>query len=135
MKFKILKKRTTELDLTSLTDIIFLVLLFFMVGASFDINRSLKIDLPKSFAGEGSISKTKIVIEIDKNNNIFFQGNNIDVNSISSEITKLPEYKNMDVYLLGDEDADYKNIVKVLDVLKILDITNISLVTEPKEEL
>ena len=135
MKFKFFKKKNIELDLTSLTDIIFLVLLFFMVGASFDINRSLKLDLPKSFAGEGNISKTKIVIEIDKDNNVFFQGDNIDINGISLELTKIENYRDMDIFILGDENSNYKTIIKVLDILKILGITNISLVTEPKEEL
>ncbi|HOV14859.1 MAG TPA: biopolymer transporter ExbD [Spirochaetota bacterium] len=135
MKFKILKKKTNDLDLTSLTDIIFLVLLFFMVGASFDINRSLKLDLPKSFAGEGNISKNKIIIEIDKRNSIYFQGYPVEISDIHSKIVSVSDYKKMDVYILGDEDANYKTIIKVLDILKILGITNISLVTEPKEEL
>ncbi|HPO49338.1 MAG TPA: biopolymer transporter ExbD [Spirochaetota bacterium] len=135
MRLKILKKKSSELDLTPLTDVIFLVLLFFMVGASFDINRSLKLELPKSFAGEGNISKNKIVIEIDSSDNIFFQGKNTDVNDISSEIVKIENYIDMEVFILGDENSSYKAIIKVLDILKILGVTNISLVTEPKEEL
>jgi len=135
MKFKLAKKKSSELDLTSLTDIIFLVLLFFMVGASFDLNRSLKLELPKSFAGEGNISKDKIIIEIDRSNTIFFQGEETQIDDIHSQIVKIEDYIKKDVYILGDEESNYRSIVKIIDILKILGITSVSLVTEPKEEL
>ena len=120
MQFKFLKNKNNDLDLTPLTDMVFLVLLFFMVGATFDLNRSLKLELPKSFVGESDISKTKIVIEIDEEGNTFLNGSKIFLTNLSEEIKRI---------------ENYKSIIGVIDVLKILDITSISLVTEPKEEL
>lgn len=135
MKFKIPSKNKGDLDFTPLLDIIFLVLIFFMVAASFDLNRSLKLKLPKSFSAESDIRKNNIVIEVNQDGLISINGEEVNIRELASKIKQIKDYTNSSVYLLGDLNANYKYVIEVIDVLKILDLSNISLVTEQKENL
>lgn len=135
MRFKIEKTKKSDIDLTPILDMMFIILIFFMVAATFDLNRSIKLSLPKSFAGESSIEKNKIIIEVDREGTISVNGNVIDILELSQEIKSIDNYKEATVYLLGDDYANYKIIIEIIDVLKLLGLTDISLVTEKKEGL
>ena len=135
MKFITAKKDKSSIDLTPLLDMIFIILIFFMVAATFDLNRSIKLNLPKSFSGESNISKDKILIEVDSDGNISLNGEITEMNDIASKIGEFDNFSESTVYLLGDKESNYKYIIEILDILKIIGISDISLVTDEKEEL
>ncbi|HOJ64942.1 MAG TPA: biopolymer transporter ExbD [Spirochaetota bacterium] len=135
MRFRIEKNKKSDIDLTPILDMMFIILIFFMVAATFDLNRSIKVSLPKSFAGESSIEKNKIIIEVDREGKISVNGNIVDILELSNEIKSFDNYKESTVYLLGDDEANYRDIIEIIDILKLLEITDISLVTEKREGL
>ncbi len=135
MKFKITKTNKQTVDLTPILDMMFIILIFFMVSATFDLNRSIKMKLPKSFAGESAISKEKILIEVDSNGNISLNGEIAEIHDLSNKIKEIENFSTSTVYLLGDNDTGYKNIISILDILKVMGISDISLVTEEKTEI
>lgn len=135
MKFKITKTNKQSLDLTPILDMMFIILIFFMVSATFDLNRSIKMKLPKSFAGESAISKEKILIEVDSNGNISLNGEISEIHDLSNKIKEIENFSTSTVYLLGDNNTGYKNIISILDILKVMGISDISLVTEEKTEI
>lgn len=135
MKFKIAKTNKQSVDLTPILDMMFIILIFFMVSATFDLNRSIKMKLPKSFAGESAISKEKVLIEVDSSGNITLNGETTEIQDLSNKIKEIENFSTSTVYLLGDADTDYKNIITILDILKVMGISDISLVTEEKTEI
>ncbi|MCG8568687.1 MAG: biopolymer transporter ExbD [Spirochaetes bacterium] len=135
MRFKIPEKdRKNQLDFTPLLDIIFLVLIFFMVAATFDLNRSIQLTLPKSFISESNISEKKIVIEISADNQIALNGHQIVLNELTTEIKRNKDYHDFSFYVFGDNNASYKTIIEIIDILKLLGLNQISLVTDAKED-
>lgn len=135
MKFSYSKNNKSGLDLTPLLDMIFIVLIFFMVAATFDLNRTIQLKLPKAFSGESGLSKDKILIEINNEGIISVNGDITEIQDISSVIREIDNFINCTVYLLADKDSYYKYVIEILDILKILGISNVSLVTDEKEEL
>ena len=134
MKFRYRSARQQQgIDLTPLMDVMFIILIFFMVAATFELNRTIKLSLPKSLSGESKISKDKILIEVGPDGEVSFNGELIHLNQLSERIQQTENYAESTVYILGDENADYRYIVEVIDVLKVLSITDISLVTDDKE--
>jgi biopolymer transport protein ExbD len=135
MKFKGSSVRKSGLDITPLLDIIFLVLIFFMVAATFDLNRSLKLVLPKAFSSESDISKDRIIIEVDEDGTVAVNGEETMIAELAGVIKQYEDYTTYTVYVFGDMETSYRNIVAVIDVLKIMEINAISLVTDVKDQL
>ena len=104
-----------------------------MVAATFELNRTIRLSLPKSLSGESKISKDKILIEVGPDGEISLNGEVMHLSQLSEQIQLIEHYAESTVYILGDENADYRYIVEVIDVLKVLSVNDISLVTDDKE--
>ncbi|MEE1291071.1 MAG: biopolymer transporter ExbD [Spirochaetota bacterium] len=135
MKYTFLNRPKSSIDMTPLMDIIFLVLIFFMVGTTFEMNRSLKMNLPETLTAEGNLSENKILLEADIDGNIAVNGQKVDLASLSETILNLSPTETTEVYIMGDENVPYKTIVQIMDIVKILGLEQISLVTDIKKEL
>lgn len=118
-----LKRRTkssVEFSMSSMTDIIFLLLLFFMITSTVVQSNAIKVMLPKSTKQE--TEKTIIRITIDADLNFYFgQGNEKDGMVSFEEIEPLllqivRDKPDMYVALYADESVPYREIVRVLDV-------------------
>ena len=106
-----------------------------MVGTTFEMNRSLKMNLPETLTAEGNLSENKILLEADSEGNIAVNGQRVDLASLSEAILNLSPNETTEVYIMGDENIPYKTIVQIMDIVKILGLEQISLVTDIKKEL
>ena len=119
-----LKRRTkveASFSMSSMTDIIFLLLIFFVISSTMSSPNDIKINLPQSKA----TSTTKSVIakvSIDAQGNYFIavgggQPNPIAADALEAEIMGLVE-KDSSTYIAlhADQDIAYKEVVKVLDI-------------------
>ena len=123
------KREVLTPDLTPLIDMVFLLLVFFLVTSVFRKDElSLLLKLPKASQGKGEEKKLKdLVIELSDTE--------IAVNGSKSEIESLPEtFKNTEsstlVNLRVDGEVRYQRLVKVLDLLREYKLENVSLITE-----
>ena len=116
-------------ELTPLIDVVFLLLIFFMVSSVFKKEElALLLSLPKTEEGKTeSAAKETITIELT--------GEKIALNGKSSTIEDLSESladssKKSLVNLRVDGEVKYQRLVKVLDILQKLKLENLSLITE-----
>ena len=123
-------RETTTPDLTPLIDVVFLLLIFFMVSTVFKKEElALLLNLPSSETSEKTAKQMKsITIEINKDE-LAFNGKKIDQEELSLPVSKIQD-KKTPVFLRVDEAVEYKKVVKVLDILKKFKMTNLTLVTE-----
>lgn len=119
------------MDLTPLIDMVFLLLVFFLVTSQFKKDElALLLKLPKSEQGAGSEKKIdQLTIEMTDNE--------IAVNGKKSSVEELPAIfektqKETLVNLRVDGEVKYTRLVKVLDLLQINKLENISLITDKK---
>jgi len=119
-----LKRRTkveASFAMSSMTDIIFLLLIFFVISSTMSSPNDIKLNLPQSKA----TSTTKSVIakvSIDAQGNFFIavggeQPNPIAADALEAEIMGLVE-KDSSTYIAlhADQEIAYKEVVKVLDI-------------------
>jgi len=123
-----------ELNITPLLDLVFVLLVIFIITTP-QLTNSLEINLPsgKPPAPKPAAPKPKINrIVVDDRGQAFL---NREPFTLPELKTKLHQLKNADpelgVVVEGSEEADYQNMVNVLDVLQQLNITKIGLATEP----
>ena len=106
---------------TSMIDIVFLLLIFFLVATTFQqTEREMKIALPMaSAAGPISTALRELIVNVDAEGNIIVNGSVMQVEQlrtlVESAVEANPEQK---VTVRGDRDTAYANVVQVLDVCK-----------------
>jgi biopolymer transport protein ExbD len=125
------KRESLAMDLTPLIDMVFLLLVFFLVTSQFKKDElALLLKLPKAEQGAGSEKKIdQLTIELSDNE--------LAVNGKKTTVEELPAVfektqKETLVNLRVDGDVKYTRLVKVLDLLQINKLENISLITDKK---
>jgi len=117
-------KVTSEFSLAAMTDIMFQILLFFMIALTVvhtDITNKIKVALPQS-ANTESKEKAIVRIVIDKDYNLFIAQNNerdenlITLEEIEPYLQQVNSENDMYVALYADETLPYSEIIKVLDI-------------------
>ena len=134
-------KRKTKIEpnfsMASMTDIIFLLLIFFMISSTIVIPNAIKLTLPQ--AQKQTAAKPLSRVTIDRNLNYYIAfGNQRDKQVSFSDITPfLQERYNQEpemyVALYADETVPYSEVVKVLDIAN-RNKFKIALFTRPPEK-
>jgi biopolymer transport protein ExbD len=122
------RRETLGLDLTPIIDVVFILLIFFIVSSVFKKDElALILDLPSSNAKEVQIDKNQVFIELSSNN-LAIKGIKVSFDSLEDNL-KAIENKNESVIVRIDEKVQYQRVVKVLDLLQKYNLTNLALVT------
>jgi biopolymer transport protein ExbD len=127
------KKRSREFsgfDITPLIDVVFLLLIFFMVSSVFKKDElALLLSLPKTEQAEGEEQKQAEIIIIELNSEEFaYNGKKMSVENIDNELKAISN-KSIPIELRIDKDVRYERLVLVLDKLKNYELSNLSLIT------
>ncbi|HCL90039.1 MAG TPA: biopolymer transporter ExbD [Candidatus Atribacteria bacterium] len=135
MKFPHLNKKSASFDLTPLIDVVFLLLIFFMLTTTFvNLENRVKVNLPSGdFAA--AESSENIIVTITENNTIYFNGKLIDPlklsESVAAEIKEEPERT---VVLEADKNVLHGKVIRVMDLLKKGGAERIAIATQPAEK-
>lgn len=126
------KTRTAEIPQSSLADIAFLLLIFFLVTTTIDVDKGLSLSLPPKGETQKVRKQNITNLLINAEGNVLLDDQVIDVNAIKPLIeTKILTNKNLIVSVKTDRQTPYKIFVKALDQLKQANATRISL-AEPE---
>ncbi len=117
MEFQRARRERPHIDIAPLVDIIFLLLIFFMVGASF-IKPSIKMELPSAEQEEQS-DKSSVIITADKEGHLFINKEHIDTGNLENALKeKMDTTGKYEVIFRGDKKIQYELFVSVLDKAK-----------------
>ena len=126
------KKHPNEIPTSSLADIAFLLLVFFLVTTTIDMDKGLTLVLPAP-GEEKKIPKENISnLLINAAGNIMLDEEPINLAEIRSSVkSKMNENPNLIFSIKTDRETDYQVFVSVLDQLKMANATRIS-IAEPE---
>ena len=132
MKFSNRRNRqNAEISMLNLIDVIFMLLIFFMIATTFNKYSQFELSVPKSDAKFDKKEETKAEIIVNRNKKYFLKlGNNakeISEENIHGEILKLPKEMLENVTLTADEHLEYGYIVEVMSKLRNENVKNVSL--------
>ena len=115
-------------DITPLIDIVFILLIFFIVSSVFKKEElALNLQLPNSSAKELEIELKQISIELSTNS-LAYLGKEVSFAKFDFELSNYPK-RDKPVIVRIDQDVKYNRVVKVLDILQKYSFDNLSLVT------
>ena len=130
------KPEDPDVNLTPMIDVVFLLLLFFMVSTSFIRESSLKVDLPEA-TGEALVEQGVSIDIIIKTNGDFIINDVTLLDTSRENIAKVLKKiagDNDDPHIIisADADTEYQNIVTAMDTAQQLGYTRLTLATRQK---
>ncbi|MDD2886936.1 MAG: biopolymer transporter ExbD [Aliarcobacter sp.] len=126
------KREILTPDVTPLIDVVFILLIFFIVSSVFKKDElALVLNLPTSSAKEIELKEKEIIIELN-NDKLAIYGKETTIESIKNEMEKV-EDKNRNIIFKIDKEVKYEKIIEVLEVLQNNQLFNISLITDTKK--
>ena len=127
-----MKKRSREVgafEMTPLVDVVFLLLIFFMVSSVFKKEElALLLNLPGTEAAEDKKQTKTLVIELDRLQ-VAVNGTKMMLKDIDGLLSGVKN-KESPVDLRVDSEVTYKRVMTLIDKLKQYGLTNLSLVSE-----
>jgi biopolymer transport protein TolR len=120
----------TQINVVPLVDIMLVLLIIFMLTASFIATPSVPVHLPKSYTTDPSLPRSVSVV-LDTKDQIFFQGKKIEKTELASQLKNStvtnPELR---VVLSADGSVDYSKVVELLDVVRQAGVSQVALGAE-----
>ncbi len=124
------RRRKVSINITSLIDVVLLLLIFFMLTSRFVEQPGLKLDLPntKSSVSEKS---NKMEISILADGEMFLNGRAVSLNELEDNIrNQIKDIKDKSLLLRADKNVPYGKVVKVMDIARISGLEKIIIATE-----
>jgi len=128
-KYNMKRRETLSADLTPLIDVVFILLIFFIVSSVFKKEElALALNLPSSNAKEVEVEIKQLSIELSKDQ-LAYMGKKLSFDEFDTALSKVKNNKK-DIIVRIDKDVPYSKVVKVLDMLQKYNLNNLALVTK-----
>ena len=116
MDFKTSNKITPNFNMSSMTDVVFLLLIFFMIASTLAKNlNTIDVKLPQ--AKGKSENRENVSVSIDSKNRFYIDGELVRKNDINNKlISKLSKSNKRVIILRSDSKVPIKEIVYVMDI-------------------
>ncbi|WP_106477102.1 ExbD/TolR family protein [Phytohalomonas tamaricis] len=129
MKFARRRRTPVELNLTPLIDVVFLLLIFFMVSTTFDARKALELELP-SASSSSAVEAAPIVIEITADGRYRLNEQPVSADTLRSALeTKRDAARAHGVIIEADGHTEHQRVVTVMDIAGTLGIQHIRIST------
>lgn len=135
MKLSNRAKEPLDINLTPLIDIVFLLLIFFMVTTTFERHSRLKIDLPEASEDAQNQRAESIEIAITADGRMYVNNNEIvrtDLATVRSAIERIAGAdRTLPVTIRADANSTHQYFVTAMDAVSQLGFVNLSIATTP----
>lgn len=131
MKFSTTNRPLSVFSYSSLTDIVFLLLIFFLLSSSFVLQTGIKVQLPKSATAEQQ-TQTQIIITVTTDGRIYLNTEQLAVEALGARLAPLvsrdPEKL---VIIKADQSVSLQSAVQVMDIAKGVGAQRLLIATQP----
>jgi biopolymer transport protein ExbD len=133
MKIKTENKLLDTFSLSSLTDIVMLLLIFFLLSSSFIIQPGIKVKLPLSDVSEPTQEKS-ISITLTKNGDTYLNNKKVSIDQLPAKWNQLMILDpNQAIIIRADKEVTIGRTVQILDIGKKIGAANFNIATEKIE--
>lgn len=133
MKFRRQRREETSVNLTPLIDVVFLLLIFFMVSTSFTRETQLSIDLPEAEGKPVETAEQQIEVLVDEEGNYRVNGEALvdsRLRTLQAAIYKISAGDTtMPMMISADAQAAHEDVVKAMDAAGQMGFVHLSITT------
>lgn len=121
-----------EIDITPMLDVVFIMLIFFIVTASFVKESGIEVNRPDASTAQ-SKPRANILIAINDMGEIWINKRRVDESQVRANIERLhAENPQGSVVIQADEEAKTRKLVAVMDAARAAGVYDVSLATEER---
>jgi len=133
MQLRTRPRRKVIINITSLIDVIFMLLLFFMISSTFLEQPGIKLELPAAKTSANTEAQ-EYALSIDKKGQLFLNRQPLAMDDLEAEIRKaLPKMKDSALVLRADQEISHGLVVRVMDLAKRAGIKKLIIGTKPEK--
>lgn len=134
MRFKRLVRRTEikkgQLDIAPLIDVVFLLLIFFMLTSNYVLQPGIRVSLPKAISSE-VISSENLVVAVTAQDLIFLNDQPVSIADLKPRIRQAAQ-ESKTVLLKADAGASLGRVVEIWDMCRDMGVPQINIATNQK---
>ena len=128
----LIEDEATDINVTSLVDVMLNLLFFFMVSTTFAESMGIKINLPGAATGALEPARKEITVSIKENGELFLGDAATQVDALPLSFSKLLREGSAPTLILrADEKVSHGRVVHVMDLAKAAGIQKIAIATAP----
>jgi len=135
MQFRKRKSASIGIDITALIDVIFLLLIFFMISTTFINATGIQIDLPTTASKPNPGKPQTLEVTVTEQQQIFFEGKPIPQTQLKAALTEARQRSSQSSLVIrADGNARHRIVVFVMDAAKQAGIHKFSIATRQEKE-
>lgn len=116
-----------EINISPLIDLVFLLLIFFMVTTSFVRETGVEVERPTATTA-GAGHNSNILVAVTSSGEVFFDGRRVDIRTVRGHIARaIAENPGGEVIVVGDRESHTGVIVQVMDQCRLAGAARVSL--------
>jgi biopolymer transport protein ExbD len=136
MRFRRKLTTRTNVELIPLIDVVFQLVIFFMVSTTFILTPGISLVLPRAKSSE-PVAMTRIIVSIVSRDEVYLNKERYTVEGLNQKLAELTDEEREEiktVVIEGDSSVSYSLMVDVLDVLRINGFEGVNLRTREEKE-
>ena len=124
----------SDIDMTPMLDIVFIMLIFFIVTTSFVKESGIDVNRPTAQTAEKK-EQGHIIVSIKSNGEIWIDKRAVDIRAVRANVSRLHAENPLgSVIIAADRDTKTHVLVQVMDQIRLAGITNASIATEAESK-
>jgi len=112
------QRRKTDINLTALIDVLFLLIIFFSVSTQFTNQQAVEVNLPKTQSSQSVNTKSRLIILMQSKAAMLLNGVAVKADALEQELKSSAFDKEKKVILNIDQAVTHGDVVWLLDLLK-----------------
>ncbi len=133
MEFRKKRRDVVNPDITPLVDVVFLLLIFFMLSTTFIVSPGIRVNLPQAEAEAVRHEKRDLRIKVDANGYYYLEDQRMSPEDLDGRFEDAARAdRDTMVVIEADEQTQHKHVVDVMDRAKTAGLHRLAIATRPK---
>lgn len=135
MRFSVSRRADPTIDVTPMIDVVFQLLIFFMVTTTFITSQGIQVDLPRSSAQVVLSEKKDLNVLITQDGAVYLDDVAVTSDGLASALQRRAKVEpNAQVVIKADQGVSHGRVVAVMDLARSHGLTRLAIATEVADE-
>lgn len=124
-------EESPQVDLTPLIDVVFILLIFFILSANFQKESSIEVDRPSASSSTVKEASKTLTVSVDRNHQIWFKDSVVNLTQLQFEMKSVVLKKEkINTIINADKSVDTGTLVQIIDAIRLTGISNVAIATQ-----
>lgn len=124
-------EESPQVDLTPLIDVVFILLIFFILSANFQKESSIVVDRPSASSSTVKEESKTLTVSVDSNKQIWFKDSVVNLTQLQFQMKSVVSKKEkINTIINADKSVDTGTLVQIIDAIRLSGISNVAIATQ-----